>query len=275
MMSVQDMQLQRGFYEDILNCIPADIAVLDKDGRYLFLNPGAVRDPAMRHWMVGKTDEEYFDKRGRDIPVAKQRKQLFQQLVQTKEQIEWEEEMTDAGGKKQILLRKLFPVQDERGEIKMVIGYGLNITERKKIEEQVLLSEKRYRDLFNYSQALICTHALDGTILTTNPAILHAMQYTEEEMIGKSINTFVPVAQQDQFTTNYLNVINKNGRAQGVFSVLNKAGKKIYLLYQNYKVEEKGYGALHHWFLSGHNTADTGRTGIDACKKINRKFCGG
>ncbi|MEO5682188.1 MAG: ATP-binding protein, partial [Chitinophagaceae bacterium] len=39
---------------------------------------------------------------------------------------------------------------------------------------------------------------------------------------------------------NYLDVINKNGRSQGVFSVVNKAGKKIYLLYQNYKVEEPG-----------------------------------
>ena len=104
--------------------------------------------------------------------VAARRKALFTQLMQTKEQVEWEEEMTGADGKKEILLRKMFPVPDEQGLIKMVIGYGVNITERKKIEEQVSLSEKRYRGLFNYSQALICTHALDGQLLTTNPAIL-------------------------------------------------------------------------------------------------------
>ena len=59
-------------------------------------------------------------------------------------------------------------------------------------------------------------------------------------MIGKSIKDFIPIAQQGVFETNYLDVINKNGRSQGVFSVLNKSGKKIYLLYQNYKVEEPG-----------------------------------
>jgi len=114
------------------------------------------------------------------------------------------------------------------------------LLKEKKIEEQVTRSEKRHRDLFNYSQALICTHELNGKILTANPSILHAMQYTETEMIGKSIKEFIPIPQQSQFETNYLDVINKNGRSQGVFSVINKSGKKIYLLYQNYKVEEAG-----------------------------------
>ncbi len=232
--------LQRNFYEEILNFIPSDIAVLDTDGRYLFLNPIAVKDPAMRNWMIGKTDEEYVAKRGKDKSIADRRKTVFTQLLQTKRQVEWEEEMINAAGEKEIFLRKLFPVPDEQGAIKMVIGYGLNITERKNIEDQVQINEKRYRDIFNYSQALICTHELNGKILTTNPAILHALQYTEAEMIGRSIKDFIPLEQQGQFESNYLDVINKSGRSQGVFSVVNKAGKKIYLLYQNYKVEEPG-----------------------------------
>ncbi len=232
--------LQRNFYEEILNFIPSDIAVLDTDGRYLFLNPVAVKDPAMRNWMIGKTDEEYVAKRGKDKSIAERRQALLRQLMQTKQQVEWEEELINGNGEKENFLRKYFPVLDEQGIIKMVIGYGLNITERKNIEEQVLISEKRYRDIFNYSQALICTHELNGKILTTNPAILHALQYSAPEMIGKSIKDFIPLEQQSQFETNYLDVINKNGRSQGVFSVVNKAGKKIYLLYQNYKVEEPG-----------------------------------
>ncbi len=232
--------LQRDFYEEILNFIPSDIAVLDTEGRYLFLNPVAVSDPEMRSWMIGKNDEEFFARRGKDISLAARRKALFDQLMQTKQQVEWEEQMTTKNGDQEILLRKLFPVTDESGAIKMVIGYGINITERKKIEEQVLRSEKRYRDLFNYSQALICTHELNGRILTTNPAIQHALQYTEQEMTGRSIKDFIPLQQQDLFATNYLDVINRNGRSQGVFSVINKSGKKIYLLYQNYKVEEPG-----------------------------------
>ena len=58
--------------------------------------------------------------------------------------------------------------------------------------------------------------------------------------MAKASKTLYRLEQQDLFSSNYLDVINKNGRSQGVFSVLNKLGKKIYLLYQNYKVEEPG-----------------------------------
>ncbi len=237
----QEFQLlQRSFYEEILNFIPSDIAVFDTGHRYLFLNPVAIGDPSVRNWLIGKTDEDYFRMRGKDMTVANHRKALFQQLMETKQQVEWEEESINKKGEKEIHLRKMFPVPDEKGEIKMVIGYGMNITERKEIEEKVQLSEKRYRDLFNYSQALICTHALNGKLISVNPATQHVLQYTAEEMVGKSIREFVPLEQQSQFDTNYLAVINKNGRSQGVFSVISKSGKKIYLLYQNYKVEEPG-----------------------------------
>jgi len=124
--------LQRSFYEDILNFIPSDVAVLDTDGHYLFLNPVAVRDPEMRNWMIGKTDEEYCKRWGKDMAIADRRKILFRQLMDTKQQVEWEEEMVNKNGEKEILLRKMFPVPDEQGAIKMVIGYGINITERKK-----------------------------------------------------------------------------------------------------------------------------------------------
>src|ERR1700712_5504690 len=87
--------LQRSFYEDILNFIPSDIAVLDTDGHYVFLNPVAVRDPEMRNWMIGKTDEAYCIAWGKDIAIADRRKILVQQLMATKKQVEWEEEMTD------------------------------------------------------------------------------------------------------------------------------------------------------------------------------------
>jgi PAS domain S-box-containing protein len=230
----------RRFYEDILNFIPAGIAVLDTRQRYLFLNPVAVSDPEVRNWLIGKTDDEYFKMRGKNTSIPSRRKQLFSELMLTKKEVEWEEELINKKGVKEIHLRKMYPVLDEEGNVKMVIGYGLDISERKNIEEQVKLSEKRYRDLFNYSKALICTHDLDGRILTVNPAILQILQYKETEMVGRNISEFVPIEAQPYFKAEYIDIIVKNGKAQGVFSVISRYGKKIYLLYQNYKVEEPG-----------------------------------
>ena len=45
-------------YRRILNHIPAEIGVLDRDGRYLFNSPSGIRDPKLREWMLGKTNHE-------------------------------------------------------------------------------------------------------------------------------------------------------------------------------------------------------------------------
>ncbi|MBS1566191.1 MAG: response regulator [Bacteroidetes bacterium] len=115
----------------------------------------------------------------------------------------------------------------------MTEGMSREMEEREK-------SEKRYRDLFNYCQALICTHDLSGKILTVNPAILVALGYTEEEMVGKNIADFIPQESRLLFDSHYLQEIIKRGRSGGVFIVINKSGRRIYLLYQNYKMEEEG-----------------------------------
>ncbi|HSC36224.1 MAG TPA: PAS domain S-box protein, partial [Chitinophagaceae bacterium] len=119
-----------------------------------------------------------------------------------------------------------------------LIGTHADITFIKEMEEERKKSEKRYRDLFNYSQAMICTHDLTGKILSANPAICQALQYSQEEMTGRNIADFIPKEGKALFDSQYLELIKQNGRAQGVFSVISKSGRKIYLLYQNYKVEE-------------------------------------
>src|SRR5882757_6936568 len=45
---------QKVFFETILNSIPADIAILDKDHKYIFINKTAVKDPQLRAWLIGK-----------------------------------------------------------------------------------------------------------------------------------------------------------------------------------------------------------------------------
>jgi len=240
MSGAESAYTEENFYADILNRVPVDIAVFDTSGRYMYLSSMAVEDPAMRQWMIGKTEEAYFIESGKDPAITQRRQEMFRQLMTTGQEVEWEEEITGSDTATEFILRKICPVPDEQGNIKMIIGYGINITERKRTEDRVLNSEKRYRDLFNYSQALICTHQPDGRIISANPAILHALQYTEAEMVGTSIKEFIPLSQQSLFEKNYLDVINRNGRSQGVFSVINKSGRKLYLLYQNYKVEEPG-----------------------------------
>jgi PAS domain S-box-containing protein len=229
---------QRSFYESILNSIPTDIAVFDASHRYLFVNPIGIKNDKLRNWIIGKTDEEYCTYRNKDPKIAEDRREIFNQVISSKKQLSWEETLNLPDGKTEYHLRNLFPVLNDKAEIELVIGFGLNISERKQIEDKVLLNEKRYRDLFNYSQALICTHDLEGKILSVNPAICNIMGYSSEELIGRNIKEFVPKDKMINFDEQYLQNVLNTGTAEGVFIIICKNGDQIYLLYQNYMVEE-------------------------------------
>jgi PAS domain S-box-containing protein len=232
---------QLAFFEEILNRTPADIIVADREYRYLFVNPSAIPNPDWREWMIGKTNEEFCSYSGRGDKIARARRQTFEKVLRSRQMVEWEEEIVNGQGKPQYFIRKVHPVLDEQGEVQWVIIYAVNITERKEFEEQIGRSEKRYRDLFNYSQALICTHDMSGRMLAVNPEICKTLGYTEEEMIGRKIQDFIPAEHQLRFEEEYIKAIQQsNNTVGGVFCVINSAGEKIYLLYRNFRVEEPG-----------------------------------
>ncbi len=229
---------QRNFYEQILNNTPADIIVCTSDYRYLYLNPSAVNDPGLRKWMIGKTVEDFYNITNRPVEEAKNRRAFLNSVNKAKTVLEREEKFTDSDGNIRYHLRKMFPVLDNQGEVEMIIGYGVDITERKKIEEQIYLSEKRYREIFNYSQAWICTHDMNGCLLSVNPSACKILGYPENDLIGLPIEQLIPEHHRIEFSQVYLNKIISQGKAEGIMNILNKEGKSSYILYQNYLVNE-------------------------------------
>jgi PAS domain S-box-containing protein len=234
------LEKQREFYEQVLNKIPSDIAVFDNEHRYLFLNPVAIKNPELRQWMIGKKDEDYCRYRNKPIEILEGRRALFNSVLEAKKLVFYEETLTDSDGNPEYHLRNMYPVLDQNGEVTMVIGYGVNITDRKNIENQMRINEKRYRDLFNFSQALICTHDQNGVLLSVNPSICSSLGYSSEEMVGKSLGNFMQSKDAENLKKDYLDIINQEGKGKGVFRALSKSGKRLYLLFQNYLVEEKG-----------------------------------
>lgn len=232
----QQLKDQKAFYERILNQIPADIAIVDREHRYLFVNPSAVRDAEVRQWIIGKTDEEYRRFRNRPQAESEVRKQHFEEVIRLRSQQEWEERIVTNDGQVRHHLRILHPVFDSTGAFDMMIIYGFNITERKKIEEQIKVSEARYRSIFDNSQALICTHDLDGVVMEVNQAAIVAFGYNREELTGMHLSDLLPEDKRAAFEASYLETIRREGKAGGIMVALSKSHKRLYILYQNYLV---------------------------------------
>lgn len=233
----KEQNRQKQFYERILNIIPADIAVIDKENRYLFVNPSAVKDAEIRKWMIGKTDMEYHIYRNKPLASAEKRLKNLEDVISRRQQQVIEEQFKTPSGETEHHLRILHPVYNDNGDFEVMVVYGLNITDRKKIEEKIQESELRYRSIFDYSQALICTHQLNGKIIDANRAAQSSFGYTLADITNMSVKDLVADQYKDDFDTLYLREIQETGKSEGIMVANSKEGKTIYLLYQNYLVK--------------------------------------
>lgn len=128
---------QKQFYESVLNSIPSDLVVFDKDHTYKFINPIAVKDPKTRSWMIGKDDFDYVKHRNKPIEIAKKRRAVFDDVKKTGKPSFFEEKHIDPQGEEEWKHRILYPVKDSSSsEIEMVIGYAIDITDIKKTQQE-------------------------------------------------------------------------------------------------------------------------------------------
>jgi PAS domain S-box-containing protein len=236
----QEKNALPSFYEEVLMNIPADIAVYNTKGEFLFINSAVIKEAATREWLIGKNIDDYCRLQQKPPEMAIRGKELIVEAVQTRMLQKWEERFEYPDGQVKYHIRHIQPVLDEQEQVKFCIAYSIDISDQKRAEEYIQLSEKKYRDLFNYSQAWICTHDLNGRLLSVNPAASLALDYTAGEMVGRKLVEFLPVEDVALFELNYLQPILRYGKSEGVFRIQGKTGKVIYLLYQNYKMDVPG-----------------------------------
>lgn len=176
---------QKHFYEDLLNNIPADIAIFDPSHRYLFVNKIAISKKEIREWIIGKDDFEYSRNYNRPTDAAKSRRVYFENAIQSKSTVEFEEVNLDTFGNKVYNLRRFSPVLGLSGEVEYVIGYGINISS---IRESELRLQQYYNELesmFNNIDQLVITLDMTGTVNFVNSQWLK-LTGLEKEMLGEN-----------------------------------------------------------------------------------------
>ena len=93
-------------------------------------------------------------------------------------------------------------------------------------------SDRRYRELVEYSLGLICTHDLTGTILSINPAAANSLGYRPDDGIGRNLRDFLSPERRHLFD-DYLQRIQEQGHDEGLMSVTARMGENRVWLYRN------------------------------------------
>lgn len=135
---------QTDFLNRVLDNVPVDIVLFNTKHQYQYINKIAVKDDETRNWLIGKTDFDYCDYKGKDKEGAEHRRNAFNKALANKKDIDYVDKIKVDKGTKYVL-RRFHPVV-HNGKVTEVVGYGVDITEQ-------LLAQKRlaktYELLFN------------------------------------------------------------------------------------------------------------------------------
>ena len=96
--------------------------------------------------------------------------------------IDYEEIVVDRAGNPMWYLSTKVPFLDSQGKVKGIVGIGRDITERKRVEAELV----KFRLGIEMADDAIFMTTLDGTIVYVNPAFEKTYGYTKEEAIGQT-----------------------------------------------------------------------------------------
>jgi two-component system, cell cycle sensor histidine kinase and response regulator CckA len=125
-----------------------------------------------------------------------------------------------------------FLARDSEGRVARLVGTVQDISEQKPAVQLLRESEDRYRDLVEHSHDLICTHDLQGRLLSINEPPARILGYSRDEILNTPMKQFIPPDLQSQFS-DYLHKIQAQGFATGLLSVLTKTGERRIWEYHN------------------------------------------
>ena len=125
---------------------------------------------------------------------------------------------------------------DSQGQVAFIIATGIDVTVQRVAETQIRESESRYRHLIEGSLGMVCTHDLEGKILSINEYGAHGIGRTVDEVLGHSLMEYV-YPERRHLVAPYFNNLLTTGEAQGLLHLRHPNGEERVFAYRNRLVE--------------------------------------
>ncbi len=209
---------------------PVGICLLDTEFRYLRVNKTLAEInavPVADH--IGRTVAEILP------DVASTLEPYLRRAMETGEPIEnFVVRVAPIGepGAARDWSTSVYPLTSDEGTVTCMSVMVREVSALDRIRQAAEESEGRYRDLVENSLGLICTHTLDGTLLSVNKAAAGSLSYEPRELVGRNLaEVLAPEARP--FLQDYLQRIRQEGIATGIMRTLTKTGTVGFWNYHN------------------------------------------
>lgn len=219
----------------LLDNIPDVVARFDRDLRHVYVNPAAEQ-------LRGLPAEALIGKTLTEVGVPKDLRALLdsqmEQVILTGKEASFEGMATGAHGPTYYQVR-LTPEFDAAGAVRTVLVASRDITRLKLAEKRLSESERRYRRVFESGLGLMCTHDLEGRLLSVNAAAGTSAGYAPEELVGTFLQDHLTPDARGLFPQ-YLERIRERGTDAGLMFLHAKDGRIRAWKYHNALVSEQG-----------------------------------
>jgi PAS domain S-box-containing protein len=184
-------------YRSILEDIEELYYEVDLAGNLTFFNDSMSRILGYtKDELIGMNNRQYMDEE-----TSQKVYQMFNQVYRTgvpAKGFDWE--LIGKDGTRRILETSFSLMPDSEGRPIGFYGIGRDITERKRTENGLRESEKRYRALFEGSSDAIYVTTQEGEIVDANQSMLDLFGYGREEMMGLNVRrTYVYPEERRKF----------------------------------------------------------------------------
>ena len=224
------------YLENLLNYANTPIIAWDDEHRITKFNPAFER-------LIGRTFEEVAGKK-LDIRFPEATKQQsLQYLDQTRKGERWETveiEIVDVHGTIKTLLWNSANIYAPDGQhITATIAQGYDITERKRAEEELRLSEERFKTIFEGSRDAIFITDPDSRFIHVNQAACELTGYSITELLSMRIADLHTAEDLEAFKT-YFSKIMAGETIVSEAQLLRKDGVRVSAEFSNKRVSIGG-----------------------------------
>jgi len=179
------LRISQSSFEAILNNDRLIVFLKDLDGRYVFTNWMFERRFGLSHnQAIGKSDDDLFPPE-----QAAAFRNNDREVLQTGRSTEFEEAVRYEGSEHISIVVK-FPLRDVQGAMYAVCGIVTDITERKKVEEELRDSKARFQRLIDGAPLGMVVLDRDKRYVRVNHAFCDLVGYSEEEVLGQTYALF-------------------------------------------------------------------------------------
>lgn len=179
--------------DEIISHIPIYVFWKNREGKYLGCNQrfASVAGVGRKENIAGKTDYDLAWRREEAEPIRSNDRLVMERR---KALLDVEETQLQADGKEAIFLTSRVPLEDDDGNVTGVLGICMDITQRKREEEEIRESRDRAEAILRAALDAIIEIDEKGLIIGWNPRAEEIFGWSAAEAVGRRLSeTVIPI----------------------------------------------------------------------------------